>query len=222
MSLIRILIVDDNERDRDGLRVSLMDEDGIEIVGEATNGAEALAQVAALKPDVILMDLRMPIMNGVDATRQICETDPHPQVVVLTTYDTEPDVGGALKAGAAAYQKKDAPTHDLLRSIRGTVQGGASVPKLRGVKRAAPSREPASFQAPQEAPRRPNPHAGLLDEDELEVLRLIAGGYNNSQAAYKLAIEEDQVKAHLFSCYRKLGKQDRSGAVGEAHRRNLL
>lgn len=222
MDLIRILIVDDNERDRDGLRVSLMDEDGIEIVGEATNGAEALEQVAALKPDVVLMDLRMPIMNGVEATRQICEPEKHPQVVVLTTYDTEPDVGGALKAGAAAYQKKDAPTHDILRSIRGTVQGGSSVPKLRGVQRAAPSAQTAAYQAPAEAPRRPSPHDGLLEEIELEVLRLIAGGYNNAQAAYKLTIDEAEVKTILFAVYRKLGKQDRSGAVGEAHRRNLL
>lgn len=220
---IRILIVDDKEQERDGLRLSLMDEDGIEVVGEAENGAVALEQVAALKPDVVLMDLRMPIMSGVEATRQITEPDVHPSVVILTSYDTEPDVGGALKAGAAAYLKKEAPTKDLLRAIRGSVQGGSAVPVIRSPQRQTQKAPAAAYRGPPQpgAPQGP-PGGGILDEMEMEVIKLVAAGYSNGQAAFKLTISEQEVKNYLFSCYRKLGKQDRSGAVGEAYRRRLL
>lgn len=221
--MIRLLIVDDNALDRDGLRLSLMDEDGLEVVGEAVNGAEALEQAAQLLPDVVLMDLRMPVMGGVEATRQLIEMPDPPQVLILTTYDTEPDVRGALKAGAAGYLPKNAPTHDLLRAIKGCLQGGSVIPQTRAAARPQQAEQtgPTGGQAPSR-PAKERPGGGLLEDMELQVLRLVASGYNNGQAAYKLAIPESEVKAHLISVYRKLGKQDRSGAVGEAYRRNLL
>ncbi|MGQ0678341.1 MAG: response regulator transcription factor [Actinomycetota bacterium] len=219
--MIRLLIVDDSALDRDGLRLSLMDEEGIEIVGEAANGVEAVERAAELKPDVVLMDLRMPIMNGVEATRQIAEKEGGPRVLLLTTYDTEPDVGGGLKAGAAGYLPKSAPTHDLLRSIRGLMQGGPSVPTIRSATRLRPAGEAPSSPVVPAEPEGPR-GKGILEDLEMDILQMVANGFSNGQAAAKLAITEQEVKAALFSVYRKLGKQDRSGAVGEAYRRGLL
>ncbi|MFI7128532.1 response regulator [Nonomuraea sp. NPDC050153] len=200
---LRLLIADDHPIVRDGLRAALGGEPDLEVVGEAADGAEAVRLAAELGPDIVLMDLRMPGMDGVTAIRRLSGTGP--RVLVLTTFDT--DVLPALEAGAAGYLLKDAPPEELVRAVRATHRGETVL-------------APAVAGRLAEALRRPA--RGKLSPRELEVLRLVAGGATNKEAAASLFISEASVKTHLLHIYAKLDVRDRASAVAEAYRRGLL
>jgi DNA-binding NarL/FixJ family response regulator len=207
MKTIRLLLVDDHPVVRDGLRGMFSGEPDVEVVGEASGGAEALALAESLRPDVILMDLHMPGVDGVSAIRQLSERGIGSRVLVLTTYDMDSDVLPALEAGATGYLLKDAPSDDLMRAVH-TVARGESVlsPSVAGRlidEMRKPSRE-------------------ILSPRETEILTQVAVGATNREIAEKLFISEATVKTHLLHIYEKLGVRDRAAAVGEAYRRGLL
>ncbi|MER5849569.1 response regulator transcription factor [Streptomyces sp. NPDC002012] len=204
---VRLLIVDDHPIVRDGLRGAFTGNPEFEVVGEAGNGAEALDLVTELEPDLVLMDLRMPVMDGVTAIQRLSETAPDVRVLVLTTFDTDNDVLPAIEAGATSYLLKDAPTEELLRSARAAARGEAVL-------------SPAVTRRLMDRVRRPS--NGVLSARELEVLRPIANGSSNKEVASQLFITEASVKTHLLRIYDKLGVRDRAGAVGEAFRRGLV
>ena len=206
-SPIRVLIVDDHPIVRDGLRGILAGDPAFEVVGEASDGGEALAVVGTLRPDVILMDLRMPGMGGVEAIRALAERDDPPWVLVLTTYDSDSDVVPALEAGATGYLLKDTPRPELVRAIHAAARGEAVL---------APS------VASRLVSQLRSPTPGTLSERELEVLTLIAQGETNRGAAARLFISEATVKTHLLHIYEKLEVNDRAAAVAAAYERGLL
>jgi DNA-binding NarL/FixJ family response regulator len=204
---IRLLIVDDHPVVRGGLRGMLAGDPGFEVVGEAGNGADAITRATALQADVVLMDLRMPEMGGVEAIRRLRESAPTVRVLVLTTYDTDDDVLPAIEAGAIGYLLKDAPREELTRAVRAAFQGDAVLSPSVARRLLGQVRQPTQ---------------DALSERELDVLRLIAGGASNREAAAKLFISESTVKTHLLHIYEKLGVRDRAAAVGEAYKRRLL
>lgn len=204
---IRLLIVDDHPVVRDGLRGIFAAEPGFEVVGEAEDGGEAVAMASGLRADVVLMDLRMPAMGGVEAIARLRTTAPAVRVLVLTTYDTDQDVLPAIEAGATGYLLKDAPREALVRAVRAAHRG-------------EPVLSPAVAGRLMGRVRRPPQEA--LSERELEVLRLVAGGATNREAAARLFISEATIKTHLLHIYGKLGVRDRAGAVGVAYERGLL
>ncbi|MEU1287497.1 response regulator transcription factor [Kitasatospora sp. NPDC005856] len=204
---VRLLIVDDHPIVRDGLRGAFANSPEFEVVGEAGNGAEALDLVAELKPGLVLMDLRMPVMDGVTAIQRLGESAPEVRVLVLTTFDTDNDVLPAIEAGATGYLLKDAPTEELLRAARVAARGDAML-------------SPTITKRLMDRVRRPS--LGVLSARELEVMRLVAHGSSNKEVAGKLFITEASVKTHLLRIYDKLGVRDRAGAVGEAFRRGLV
>jgi DNA-binding NarL/FixJ family response regulator len=204
---IRLLIVDDHPVVRDGLRGLFADDSDFQVVGEAANGTEAIARVEHVGADVVLMDLRMPEMGGVEAITRLRRTAPGVRVLVLTTYDTDTDVLAAIEAGATGYLLKDAPREELIRAVRAAFAGEAVL-------------SPAVARRLMGQVGKPPPEA--LSQRELEVLALIADGATNRQAAAKLFISEATVKTHLLHVYEKLGVRDRAAAVAEAYRRRLL
>ncbi|MEV4312767.1 response regulator transcription factor [Actinocrispum sp. NPDC049592] len=205
--MIRLLIVDDHPVVRDGLRVAFTGEPDIEVVGEAANGREAVEQVAALQADVVLMDLRMPELDGVRAIRRLKESSSQARVIVLTTFDTDSDVLPAIEAGATGYLLKDAPTEELLRAVRAAHQGQSVLSPSVANRLIGQVRKP---------------QRGTLSPRELEVLQLVADGTTNREAAAKLFISEASIKTHLLHIYAKLDVRDRAQAVAEAYRRGLL
>lgn len=207
--MIRVLIVDDHPIVRDGLRGVFSGEADIEVVGEAGDGDEALTQVARHRPDVVLMDLRMPRMGGVAAIQTLAQDAPDVRVVVLTTFDTDSDVLPAIEAGATGYLLKDAPRSELIRGVRAAYAG-------------EPVLAPSVAGRLMGQLRSPEPAGEALSVRELEVLRLVAGGRTNRGIAAALFISEATVKTHLLHLYGKLGVRDRAAAVNEAHRRGLL
>ncbi|MDN3239571.1 response regulator [Glycomyces tritici] len=206
---VRVLIVDDHPVVRDGLRGMFERAEDIEVVGEAADGREAVDRALALRPDVVLMDLRMPGTDGVTAIRELAARGATSKVLVLTTYDTDSDVLPAIEAGASGYLLKDASPAELQRAIRTAHEGGTVL---------APS--VASLLMAQV--RRPAPSTGPLSERELEVLALIAKGRNNREAAAELFISEATVKTHLMHVYAKLEVNDRAAAVAAGYERGLL
>jgi DNA-binding NarL/FixJ family response regulator len=205
--MIRLLIVDDHPVVRDGLRATFTGEADIEVVGEAGNGLQAIEMVAAHEANVVLMDLRMPELDGVRAIRRLRETAPDTRVLVLTTFDTDSDVLPAIEAGATGYLLKDASTEELLRAVRAAHQGQSVLSPSVANRLIGQVRKP---------------QRGTLSPRELEVLRLVAAGATNREAASKLFISEASIKTHLLHIYSKLDVRDRAAAVGEAYRRGLL
>ncbi|MDF5753351.1 response regulator transcription factor [Spongiactinospora sp. TRM90649] len=204
---IRVLIVDDHPIVRDGLRAAFATVADIEVVGEAGDGAEAVRVAGELAVDLVLMDLRMPGMDGVRATRRLREAVPGTRVLVLTTFDTDADVLPAIEAGATGYLLKDAPTEDLLQAVRASYRGETVLaPSVAGVL----------------VGRVRKPSASALSPRETQVLRLVAGGATNKEAAARLFISEASIKTHLLHVYAKLDVRDRASAVAEAYRRGLL
>jgi DNA-binding NarL/FixJ family response regulator len=204
---IRLLIVDDHPVVRGGLRGIFAGDEGFEVVGEAGNGAEAVTEAMRLRADVVLMDLRMPEMGGVEATRRLRESAPSAHVLVLTTYDTDDDVLPAIEAGATGYLLKDAPREELLRAVRAAYKGESVLSPSVAGRVLTRVREPARDS---------------LSRREMEVLRLIASGVPTREAAATLFVSEATIKTHLLHIYDKLGVRDRAAAVGEAYRRRLL
>ncbi|KAB8193634.1 response regulator [Nonomuraea phyllanthi] len=202
-TLVRLLIVDDHPIVRDGLRAALGGEPDFEIIGEAADGATAVRLADELRPDVVLMDLRMPGMDGVTAIRRLSGTGP--RVLVLTTFDT--DVLPVLEAGATGYLLKDAPPEELVRAVRAVHRGETVLAPAAAGRLADHLRKPSR---------------GRLSKRELDVLRLVAEGATNKEAAADLFISEASVKTHLLHIYAKLDVRDRASAVAEAYRRGLL
>jgi DNA-binding NarL/FixJ family response regulator len=202
--VIRVLIVDDHPVVRDGLAGIFGGADGFEVVGVAEDGAQGVQMTRALDPDVVLMDLRMPKMDGVTAIRELAGA--RSRVLVLTTFDSDADVLPAIEAGATGYLLKDAPRSELTRAVEAAARGESvlSPPVASRVLRAARSEQPQ------------------LSSREIEVLELVARGSTNREAAQKLFISEATVKTHLLHVYAKLGVPDRASAVAAAFDRGLL
>jgi DNA-binding NarL/FixJ family response regulator len=204
---IRVLIVDDHPVVRDGLRGMFGGEPGFEVVGEAASGDEAVTLVGTLAPDVVLMDLRMPGVDGVTATGRITRSGATARVLVLTTYDTDSDVLPAIEAGATGYLLKDSRADELFRAVRAAARGEAVLSPSVATRLLGSVRRPA--QEP-------------LSAREQEVLELVARGATNREAARQLFVSEATVKTHLLHVYAKLGVNDRAAAVAEAFQRGLL
>jgi DNA-binding NarL/FixJ family response regulator len=185
-------------------------EADFEVVGECGDGAEAVRRAAGLKPDVILMDLRMPQMDGVTAIRALAQAGSPARVLVLTTYDTDSDVLSAIEAGATGYLLKDAPPDELFRAARAAARGEAVLSP------SVVTRIVGQVRAPRAGAEEP------LSQRELEVLELVAQGAGNRDAAARLFISEATVKTHLVHIYSKLGVSDRAAAVAAGYDRGLL
>jgi DNA-binding NarL/FixJ family response regulator len=206
------LIADDHPVVRDGLSNMFARDPEFEVLGEAADGSEAVRLAQALRPDVILMDLRMPRMDGLTAITELARRGIPARVLVLTTYDTDSHVLPAIEAGATGYLLKDAPRDDLLRAVRAAAHGEAVLSP------SVAARLMSQFRSP--GPEAPAP--GPLSQRELEVLELVAAGSTNREAAARLFISEATIKSHLLNIYGKLGVSDRAAAVGEAYNRGLL
>jgi DNA-binding NarL/FixJ family response regulator len=205
--VIRILIVDDHPVVRAGLRGMIAGEPGFEVVGEAADGNAAVRQAHALRPDAVLMDLRMPGGDGVDAIARMSAELPDVHVLVLTTYDSDTDILRAVEAGATGYLLKDTPRDELFRAIRSAAAGQSVL---------APSvaaRLMERMRAPADEP---------LSARELDVLRAVARGASNREVADALFISEATVKTHLIHIFQKLGVADRTAAVTVALERGVL
>ncbi|WP_329181903.1 response regulator transcription factor [Streptomyces sp. NBC_01477] len=210
---IRLLIVDDHPVVRDGLRGVFDGDPDFTVAGEAADGAEGVDRAVALAVDVVLMDLRMPRMGGVEAIRLLAGRAPAIRVLVLTTYDTDADVLPAIEAGATGYLLKDAPRGELVRAVHAAHRGEAVLAPT------VASRILGHVRAPAAAPAAPET---TPTDRELEVLRLVAAGTTNKEAARRLFISEATVKTHLLHLYAKLGVRDRAAAVAAAYKAGLL
>ena len=202
---MKIIICDDQDIVRDGLELLLKLEKDIQIVGVASDGAEAVEMVKREEPDLILMDLKMPIMNGVDATREIKSVCPKVKVLVLTTNSTDDWVFDAIRSGASGYLLKDSPREEVLKAIRGTVEGKAYVdPSIAGKvlgEMSGTKKKPATLIT------------GKLTQREIEVLSLLARGLSNDDIAKHLFLSEGTVRNHIGSIVDKLGLTDRTQAA---------
>jgi DNA-binding NarL/FixJ family response regulator len=248
-SAIRLLIVDDHPVVRDGLTGMFAAAPEFEVVGQAGDGAEAVRLAGALGPDVILMDLRMPGMDGVAAITELGRQGSAARVLVLTTYDTDSYVLPAIEAGATGYLLKDAPSDDLLRAVRAAARGDAVLAPSVAARLMSRIREPAAAAgagddpgtggsgtgagtgsgaragagtAAGNAPGTGGALAEPLSQRELEILELVATGTTNREAAARLFISEATVKTHLLHIYAKLGVNDRAAAVAVGFSHGLL
>jgi DNA-binding NarL/FixJ family response regulator len=204
---IRLLIVDDHPVVRDGLRGIFEGDEEFDVVGEASDGGEGVEAADRLRPDVILMDLRMPGGDGASAIRELGARGNPARVLVLTTFDTDSDVAPAIQAGATGYLLKDSPRDALLRAVRAAYNGESVLAPSVASRLMSQMRAPAS---------------DALSARELEVLTLIAQGETNRGAAARLFISEATVKTHLLHIYEKLDVNDRAAAVATAYERGLL
>ncbi len=214
MDVIKILIVDDHAVVRDGLVTMLGRQSDFVVTGQAVNGLEAVEKARQLKPDVILMDLRMPELDGVGAMNQIREQDQDVKFIVLTTYDTDEYIFDAIDAGAKGYLLKDASREDLFESVRAVHRGESLIEPGVAAKvldRLAQMSRQARVGGPQ-----------VLSERELEVLRLMAAGAANKNIASDLAISESTVKTHVTNIFQKLEVNHRTEAVTQALQRGII
>ncbi|NPD03842.1 response regulator transcription factor [Nocardioides sp. zg-1308] len=204
--VVRVLLVDDQELIRTGLRGILRSRFGFEIVGELTDGAGVVEAAASTRPDVVLMDVRMPGVDGVTATRRLREEPGGPPVLVLTTFEDEEVLAGALRAGAAGFLLKGVPAEDLQRAVREVAGGGAwldpavTARVLRAYRDGGPTAAPA-------------PEAEVLTPREREVLALVGAGLSNTEIAQRLVLGEGTVKTHIGHVFAKLDLRDRAAAV---------
>ncbi|HEX4223559.1 MAG TPA: response regulator transcription factor [Pseudonocardiaceae bacterium] len=206
--MIRVLLVDDHPVVRTGVRGMLAAEADIAVVGEAGSGGEAIAAAAELRPDVVLMDLRMPDLDGVTATGRILAGNAAIRVIVLTTYETDADILRAVEAGAAGYLLKDASPEELSKAIRAAARGETVLAPPVAARLVRSVRQPSVSTA--------------LSAREIEVLRLVGQGLTNADIGRRLYIGEATVKTHLFRAFAKLGVSDRTAAVITALARGIL
>ena len=205
--MIRLLLIDDHPVVREGLAGMLAGQADFEVVGEASDGAQGVALCQRLEPDVVLMDLRMPGMDGVTAIQTLREKRPDIHILVLTTYDSDSDIVRAVEAGATGYLLKDAPREELFRAIRATARGESVLASAVATRLMQRMREPETVE---------------LSGRELEVLQLVARGTNNRQIGKALHISEATVKTHLIHIFNKLGVDDRTAAVTVAIEKGIL
>ena len=204
---IRILIVDDHPVVRDGLKGMLNGQPTFLVIGEAANGLEAIQQTEKLHPQVILMDLRMPVLDGVETISRLREQRSASHILVLTTYDTDTDILKAIEAGATGYILKDAPREELYRAIDATAQGQSYLSPAVATRLMGQLRAPAG---------------NSLSEREVAVLTWVAQGASNKEIARHLYISEATVKSHLLHIFSKLGVNDRTQAVTLALQRGMI
>jgi DNA-binding NarL/FixJ family response regulator len=207
MERIKILMADDHPVVRAGIRGMLETQPEFQVIAEAENGREAFEQIAKLKPDVVLMDLRMPEMDGVEAIGKIKEKYPDINILVLTTYDTDADIVRAVEAGATGYLLKDAPREELFRAVRGTAKGETVLAPVVAARLMGKVRDHGD-QA--------------LSAREIDVLLLVARGASNQDVAEKLHVSTATVKSHLIQIYQKMGVSDRTAAVTTAIERGII
>ncbi|WP_394835700.1 response regulator transcription factor [Pendulispora rubella] len=207
--MIRVLIVDDQALFREGLR-TVLGARGVDVVGEASNGEEAVALASELAPDVVLMDLRMPVLDGVEATRRISKLPHAPRVIALTTFDDDASVFEALRAGALGYLLKDTRSEKLVEAIGLAARGEALLQPSIAAKLVS------EFARLSAIPKRDAAAELGLSERELAVLRELARGASNKEIAVALSIAEGTVKNHVTSIFTKLGVQDRTQAALKA------
>ena len=214
--MIRVLVVDDQELVRSGFSVILEAADGIEVVGEAANGEAAVAAVALHHPDVVLMDIRMPGMDGLAATRVLTGAENPPKIVMLTTFDLDDYVYAALRAGASGFLLKDSPRHDLIAAVRAAAAGDAllSPSVTRRLIEAFARRPPEITPSPAQL--------ASLTAREHDVLLLLARGRSNAEIAASLFVSEATVKSHVGNLLAKLGLRDRVQAVILAYETGLV
>lgn len=212
--MIKVLICDDQDIVCEGLQRILESDAEIMVVGLAHNGLEALESIPVTQPDLVLMDLKMPVMNGILATRKISEKYPQVLVLVLTTYDDDEWLFDAVRAGAKGYLLKDRPRAELIRAIKGTVQGNSFIdPAVAGK---------LLGQIAQKNPPRQPPLEISLSERETEVLQLLAQGLSNADIAQRLYLSEGTVRNYTSAIFAKLGVSDRTQAVVVALRYGLV
>ncbi|MDP9426935.1 MAG: response regulator transcription factor [Actinomycetota bacterium] len=205
--IIRLLIVDDHPVVRSGLQGMLSSQPDFEVAGEAQDGSEGVALVGKLRPDVVLMDLRMPEMDGVAAIDRIKTEHPETQVLVLTTYESDADILRAIEKGASGYLLKDAPREDLYAAIRAVSQGKSPLAPAIAARLMGRLRGSADK---------------ALSNREIEVLELVARGTSNKQIGKELWISETTVKTHMLHVFEKLGVTDRTAAVTVALKRGII
>ena len=226
---VTVLIVDDQRLIREGISSLLDIQDGVSVVGTAVNGQEAITKAAALQPDVVLMDVRMPVLDGIAATAQIKQTQPSCEVLMLTTFDDDEYIIKSLQAGASGYLLKDIPASDLAQAIKlvhagiyqlDTTVAGKLVGVLNRQKKETDTlvKTAVSTNSGQDVSQA----AHDLTERELEVLRLIATGATNREIADELVVSEGTVKNHVSSILSRLGLRDRTQAALYAHQHNLI
>ncbi|MFC1443594.1 response regulator transcription factor [Streptacidiphilus sp. N1-10] len=213
---IRLLIVDDQDLIRTGFRLFLQTQDDLEVVGEAADGHEALTRAASLRPDVVLMDIRMPRMDGIEATSRLAASESSPRVLVLTTYDLDQYVFGALRAGASGFLLKDAPRERLLEAIR-VVHAGEALLSPSITRRLI-----EDYAARTEPLRPPTELLAGLTPREREILLLVARGLSNPEIAAHLVVTEATVKSHVGSVFAKLHLRDRVQAVVFAYENGIV
>jgi DNA-binding NarL/FixJ family response regulator len=215
---VRVLLVDDQALFREALATLLAVHENVEVVGEAGNGDEALRKVAELAPDVVLMDLRMPVLDGIAATRRLRVEQPDVRVIALTTFDDDEDVFAALRAGAVGYLLKDVSSARLVEAVHAAARGESVLQPSVAAKVVA-----RFAQLPDtESAQRPQPLVVPLSDRELEVLRLLADGRSNREIAADLFLAEGTVKNHVTNVLSKLGARDRTQAALRARALGLL
>ncbi|MHA3770419.1 response regulator [Verrucomicrobiota bacterium sgz303538] len=217
MNAVRILLADDQALFREGLRTLLSLDKSIEIVGEAANGAEAVDATRKLNPDLVLMDLRMPVMAGVEATRRLRDVVPNCRVLVLTTFHEDEEIFDALRAGACGYLLKDTPSEKLVEAIHAAVRGESVIEPSVAAKVVAEFTRLSSFRSVEaDGP------AKQLSVRELDVLRQVARGRTNKEIASALHVTEGTVKNHLTNIFVRLGVLDRTQAALKARELGIV
>ncbi len=230
MEKIRVLVADDQEIIRNGLTLIVNQQSDMTVIGQAENGAIAVRMAETLKPDVVLMDIKMPQLSGIQATRQICATLPATHVIILTTYDVDGWVFDGIRAGAKGYLLKDTPSDELIAGIRRVVEGESLLdPAIAGKvmdefrRMSVPATASSSLT---EAPKKPALAEELpvekLSERELEILTLMTEGLNNRDIAGKLFLSEGTVRNYVSSILAKLHANDRTQAVLKAARHKIV
>jgi DNA-binding NarL/FixJ family response regulator len=209
---IRVMVADDHPVVREGLTTMLARENDIEVLGEAQNGREAIEKARVLQPDIVLMDLRMPEIDGIEAIRQIKAENPKVKFIILTTYDNDEYIFKGIEAGARAYLLKDAPRSELFKAIRAVNRGESLIEPAIAGKVLDRLAELSRHSQPTET----------LSERELEVLTLIAKGASNKLIAANLQIGESTVKTHIQGIFNKLGVNDRTEAVTQAIKKGFV
>jgi DNA-binding NarL/FixJ family response regulator len=216
VDVIRVVIVDDQSLVRAGFKMVLAAQSDMAVVGEAGDGAEALRLLAHTPADVVVMDIRMPVMDGVEATRRLCSTESGPRVLVLTTFDTDADAFAALQAGASGFLLKNVPPEELLSAIRVVALGEAVVaPRIT-------RRLLDRFAGQLTVPSTEDNRIGQLTDREREVLLLVAQGLSNAEIAERLFVAETTVKTHVGRILTKLDLRDRVQAVVLAYETGLI
>ena len=219
---LRIVIADDQASVREGLVLLLGGLPGIDVVGAAADGEQALALVAEHKPDAILLDLHMPVLDGIAATRRLAAEHPAVAVVILTTYADDDSVLDALRAGARSYLTKDADRADIAAALQAAA-GGLSVldPRVQAALLAAATTPGVHAEEPAQSPARGQVPPDGLTQREAEILALIAQGLTNPEIAERLFLSNHTVKTHISRIFAKTGSRDRVAAIGYAHRHGI-